>query len=152
MPKRLAQSGKFQRNNHNLNNRRWEDKRSFEEETEKSSRHNNDFSGETNTKPTVSRESAVCDVKEEFRVDRANRRNHEGTFAERRKNFNYKEHFDDYSQQYWNSDDGEEEEEEEEAHPIFDENWTEWGSELSGRNENLSKREYYDRGVCTTYM
>lgn len=149
MPKRLAKSGKFQRNNHNLNNRRWEDKRSFEEETEKSSRHNNDFSRETNTKPTVSRESAVCDGEEEFRVDRANRRNHEGTFAERRKNFNYKEHFDDYSQQYWNSDDGEEEE----AHPIFDENWTEWGSEFSGRNENHYKREYYDRKeVCAIYM
>lgn len=150
MPKRLAQSGKFQRNNHNLDNRRWEDKRNFEEETEKSSRHNNDFSRETNTKPTVSRESVVCDGKEEFRVDRANRRNHEGTFAERRENFNYKEHFDDYSQQYWNSDDGEEEE----AHPIFDENWTEWGSDFSGRNGNLSKREYYhDRDeVCTTYM
>lgn len=144
----MAQSGRFQRNNHNLNSRRWDDKRSFEEATEKSSRHNNDFSRETNTKPTVSRESVGYDGKEEFRVDQDNRRYPEGTFAERRKNFNHKEHCNGYSQQYWNGDEGEEE-----AYPIFDENRAGWDSDFSGRNENLSEREYYDREeVCATYM
>ena len=144
VPKSSAQSGRFQRNNHNFKSRRWDDKRSFEESSEKSSRHNNDFSRETNTKPTVLRESVGYDGKKEFRVDRDNRRCREGTFAERRKNFNYKEHCDEYSQQYWNSD-----EVEEEADPIFDEKWTELDSDFSSRNENLSEGEYYDREeVC----
>lgn len=146
MPKNLAQSERFQKN-HSLNSRRWDDKRSFEEETENSSRHSNDFSRETNTKPTVSRESVGYDGTEEFRVDQDNRRYHEGTFAERRKNYNYKEHCDEYSQQYWNTDEGEEE-----AYTEFDENWDRWNSEFSSRNENLTERAYYNREeVCAIY-
>ena len=148
VPKSLAQSGRFQRNNHNLNSRRWDDKRSFEEEAEKTPRHVNDFSRETITKSTESRESVGYDGKEEFRVDQDNRRYPGGTFAERKKNFNYEEHCNEYSQQYWNGDEGDEE-----AYPIFDENWAEWDSDFSGRNENLSEREYYNREeVCATYM
>ena len=147
MPKNLAQSKRFQRN-HSLNSRRWDDKRSFEEETENSSRHSNVFSRETSTKPTLSREYVGYDGTEEFRVDQDNQRYHEGTFADRRKNFNYEEHYDEYSQQHWNTDEGEEEE----AYTNFDENWDGWNSDVSSRNENLSERAYYNREeVCATY-
>lgn len=147
VPKGLAQSERFQRNNHNLNSRRWDDKRSYEEETEKSSRHNIDFSRENITKPTESRESVGYDGEEKFGVDQDNRRYYEGTFAQRRKNSNYKEDCNEYSQQYWNDDEGDEE-----AYPIFDENWAGWDSDFRGRNENLSEREYYNREeVCATY-
>lgn len=151
VPKSLTQSGRFERNYHNLNSRRWDDKRSIEEETEKSSRHNNDLLRVTSTKH-MSRDSVVYDDKEELRVDQDNfRRYQESAFPERRKNFrnfSYKEHCNEYSQQHWSSDGGEDG-----AYPIFDDNWTGWDPDFSSRNENLSEREYYDREeVCATHM
>lgn len=52
-----------------MNSRRWDDKRSFEEEIENFLRYSNDFLREINIKFILLREFAGYDGIEEFRVD-----------------------------------------------------------------------------------
>lgn len=151
VPKNMTHSGRFIKNSHTSHSKRWCDERGFDKETEKSSRHKDDFSRDKNSGTTnhMSRDTVSYNDEEQFSEDPDNFREYqESNFSERytshtSENFGYKE--------YWNSDG-----EGEGRYPIFGEDKSEWDSDYSVGNENFSEREYYpdyERGeVCTARM
>ena len=149
----MVHSGRFQRKSYDMNNRRWDDKKRFDEEVGESLRHRENFSRENNSWNTnhMPRDTVCYNEQEELHEESDDFRGYQQRTVmdryETNDNFNYQEQSEEYSKDHWSSDGGGEG-----RYAELDDEWNEWDSDFRGSNENLSEREYYERDEVCTYI